>query len=152
MGMESYPIKETLSEENQFEVNLKHNETGHLQSEKGRDTDPSKKGNSWSKRFENTKQGEIASEVGEITEGPDKGHEWRTEFSKLVLDDGTKVFTETGVILEQGQNPLKEPKGHAWVKIHMIKKGITMEGGKITDGPEKGRTWGRWDEIRSVEK
>lgn len=153
-----YEIKFALKDPNNpekgtsyyYDKRFKYNERGHLVQEEGQDFSDDKKGNAWKADFERSDRGEVTNELGEIQAGPDKGHKWQKQFNKSVLEDGTDVFQEDGEILEQGQNPKKEPKGHAWQQVWETKEGSTTHGGRISGGPEQGRAWGSWEKLKSV--
>src|SRR3989344_210003 len=136
---------------NAGEKHFGYDDQGHLISEEQEITGGPEEGKKIGKNFDYSEQGEMAGEIGEIKAGPDRGHKWQKRFSSSVLEDGTQVSVEDGQILEQGENKKKEQKGHAWRAAWETKDKSTVHGGKITGGPELGRTWGEWNKLKTAQ-
>lgn len=114
---------------------IEYDEDGNLLKEEGKNF---LKGTGWEKSFDWEKKGEIKSERGKITEGPDRGHEWVKKFK---TDKDGKVIEVRIEILEQGENPNKEPTGEVSIAKHFYNEQGEWVGKKweAIDGPRKGK-------------
>jgi len=118
-----------------YEKRFEYDDEGNLVEEEGKSFDHE---NGWKKSFE-WKEGKIVREAGEIIEGPNQDHKWTKKFQ---YNEKGNMVLEEGEILEQGENPNKPLKGHAWQTKHFYKnKKWIGEAGEITAGPEKGKIW-----------
>lgn len=144
-----------------YEKQYAFNEAATKKAERGKDVH---RDNSWEIQHELAEDGSTIERTGEVTSGSDRGHRWRESYhpprEAVIVFNGEEIEAiitqEGGEILDQGENPNKEPTGHTWTKWQARRKDtgeyLTHWGEKATPKNEGEPEYGEWGNPPEVMK